>query len=99
MPESTKPVPACDHPQFPLQPHKGSGQWAKTIRGQRRYFGSVKADPGGGAAWERYKQERPFWEAGQDPRAMARVSNAAGAAMPLWEIADRWLVYRWSLVK
>lgn len=98
MSDTAKQVPASEHHDFPLQQHKGTGQWAKTIGGKRVYFGSIKSDPGGSAAWERYKKERAFWEAGQDPRAMARTSHGA-ALMPIWEIADRWLVYRQSLVE
>lgn len=89
----------CDHPDFPLHIHPGTGQWYRKIKGVQRSFGSAKQDPTGEQAWERYKREKAFWEAGIDPRAMARnAENAVEKPKSVLELCDRWLVYRLGLV-
>ena len=69
------PRPACEHPDFRLGRHP-AGQWYKKIKGKARYFGAIAADPTGERAWAQYAQEKPFWEAGQDPRKIAREMGA-----------------------
>jgi hypothetical protein len=49
--------------RFPLWRHKGTGLWAKKIRGRFYYFGADKAK-----ALERYERERKYLKAGSRHR-------------------------------
>lgn len=60
MAKSKRPS-APNKPRFPLWFHKGSGQWAKTVRGRRYYFGTDKDQ-----ALARYIAERQQLEAGRE---------------------------------
>ena len=55
----------------PLWFHRGSGQWAKKIKGIRRYFGTDLE-----SALALYNQERAAWEAGINPREEPSSSGA-----------------------
>ncbi len=59
----TKSKPRKPRADFPLFPH-ASGQWAKKIKGQLRYFG-VWADPD--TALNKYLDEVNHWQAGRTP--------------------------------
>jgi len=45
--------------RFPLFQHR-TGRWCKKVLGKHRYFGSVKSDPDGVAALERWLAEKDF---------------------------------------
>ncbi len=74
MPKKRPPKP---YPEFPLNAHK-SGQWVKTIRGKKHYFG-VWADPDG--ALDKYLRQKDDLYAGRVPQeeqggcTVAEVAN------------------------
>jgi hypothetical protein len=89
------PIAACEHPDFPLARHQ-NGQWFKKIKGVQRRFGAISEDPTGEKAWKRYNEERPFWEAGQNPREIARQMGSTRKVYQLWEIIERFLEARFE---
>ena len=61
------PRPAKPTKDFPLFPHRGSGQWAKKIKGRTHYFGSWRLDPTGVEAIVSYTRELPYLLRGETP--------------------------------
>ena len=60
---------SSDHPRrqgFPLFKH-ATGRWAKKIRGKFHYFGSVKDDPDGQKALQRWLEVKDYLLAGVEP--------------------------------
>jgi integrase len=60
--------------RFPLWRHKGTGLWAKKIRGKFYYFGADKAK-----ALERYERDRKYLEEGREPPPVAGGVTVADA--------------------
>ena len=69
--------------RFPLWKHKGTGLWAKKIRGRFFYFGSDKAK-----ALERYERERKYLEEGREPPPVAGGPTTDSDIMILWSLAQ-----------
>jgi integrase len=74
-----------------LRVHTGSGQWAKKIKGKLIYFGSVKQDPEGVVALQRYAHELPYWKRGEVPPTRGAVVNPAVASITLRELCNQFL--------
>jgi hypothetical protein len=58
---------------FPLFPH-AAGVWAKKIRGQLHYFGSIKDDPDGAKALDRFNREWPYLKQDGLPRRLTTAT-------------------------
>lgn len=67
-----QPAPEKPYEGFPLFPHRGSGQWAKKIRGKLHDFGSWREDREGKKGLERFNREWPFLSEGRTPPPEAR---------------------------
>jgi integrase len=64
-------------PDFPLTPHKGSGQWCKKINGRVRYFGKLD-NPA--AAEANYNSKRVAYEDGREPRPIEVLTGRVDVA-------------------
>lgn len=68
---------------FPLFRH-GSGQWAKKVRGRIVYFGSLRADPDGQKALNRWLDEKDQLLAGRKPRRADPEALTVGGLVNLF---------------
>src|SRR5437868_6039476 len=86
-PKTARSKPPKPSPDFPLFPH-ASGQWAKKIRGQMRYFGKWE-DPD--AALTSYNEQKDALHAGRKPK-----ESTDGATVH--ELVNRFLNQKQALV-
>ena len=75
-------------PKYPLWQHKGTGQWARKIKGKHYYFGTVKA-----AALDEYVRVRSYLERGMRPPPRDDVRAT------LVELCNKFLTHKLDQVK
>ncbi len=76
---------------FPLYVHKGTGYWAKTIRGKRIYFEKLANDPNGQKSLAKWLEQRDDLLAGRSPRRTD--------APRLKDLCNSWLTHKKNLLQ